>query len=801
MSNPRSEPEGLYDAGRATGRERTHVQARWAVSAVTTTGWDERLSRRRYATGSLGGSVLATVAFCWMVTGGTWDFLQSGLYTDFYDAQARALLAGHWNMPASVLLIEGIVEHGRTYMYYGPVPAILRMPVLLVTHRLDGRLTQPSMLLAYLVALFFTARLGWKIRRLVAGDRDVSGAEALLVGVVMLVIGVGSSLFFLASDPIIYHEAELWGAALAIAAFDFLLSFLLRHSLLSAVLAGVFATLSILTRASVGAGPVAALALTAAVWCVALRRRGGGHGAPWRRRLAAIFGVGEPEARLAQALVLIACVLVPVVSYAAINEVKFGTLFSLPLEHQVETVISAHRKATLAANGGSLFGLKFVPTALLAYLRPDALQVTRLFPFLMFPPSASVIGHVLYDDRDWASSIPATMPLLGLWAVVGLWSSFRPRRRRFGGGVEPLGGVGSEQEAAGALGAADVPAEEAELGLRVLRIPMVGAAVGTIGVLTIAFIANRYLADFMPLVVLAGLSGFQVTVHWVRGVGAASPAGDSGHRRGRHRAGRHPAGSGRSGRHRSLRRPLSVTAMSLLGAFGLWSNAALGIVYQFELRAAVPLSMRADFVSFQERLDAKLFGNPPANVLRTSRLGGNEPAGTLEIVGRCTALYESTGLSGGWDAVERSEAGGHFRLQVVFPATTGGAWMPVLANGQAQQGDFLALRSVSRGSYQFGYLFQAPGQDFITGTVFSAVPGRSYVVDAVLDPRIGEIAAEVDGNSEYDLGYLVRNAQPYDVGINDFGGPVAARFPGSVHQLAVTTPICQALERRFGPSP
>ena len=49
------------------------------------------VSHRRYATGSIAGSALAVAAFCWMITGGTWDFLQTGLYTDFYDAQARAL--------------------------------------------------------------------------------------------------------------------------------------------------------------------------------------------------------------------------------------------------------------------------------------------------------------------------------------------------------------------------------------------------------------------------------------------------------------------------------------------------------------------------------------------------------------------------------------------------------------------------------------------------------------------------------------------------------------------------------------
>jgi hypothetical protein len=715
-----------------------------------------------------------------MLTGGTWDFLQTGLFTNFYDAQARSLLAGHWYLPPSVLSIEGIVEHGKTYMYFGPVPAILRMPVLLFTHRFDGRLTQPSMLLAYVLALVFTARLGWRIREIVAGDENVSRIEAFLVGLAVAAIGLGSNLFFLASDPTIYHEAELWGAALAIGAFSFLVDFLVLPSLRSCVLAGVFATLSILSRASVGAGPVAALALTAVVWVVAsfpARTRGAAQA--WRRRFAGFLGIPEPEARPWTTIVLVTCVLVPVLSYVAINEVKFGALFSVPFDKQVETAISAHRRATLAANGGSLFGLKFVPTALLAYLRPDALQVTRLFPWLMFPPSAKVVGHVRYDDLDWASSIPATMPLLALWAVIGCAGIFWPRRRRLAGRrPEPTTVSGGPQ------GVTDVPVDATRQGTAVrgsgpsvLRVPVIGAIVGTIGVLTIAFIANRYLADFMPLIVLAGVTGFQLTLRWARAVRGRAQLGGS--------------------KRRATAPALIVIAMALLGVCGLWANTSLSLIYQRELRSGVPVSMRAGFVSFQERLDAALFGGPPENVIRVRTLGPNQPAGTLEIVGNCSALYQSTGIAGGWAVVERSQAGGHFRIEVSFPDSANTDWLPILVNGADQQAAYLALRSPSRGLYQFGYLFQAPGQQFVTGSIFSAVPGKSYVIDAVLDPSIGEISAMVDGNTDYDLTYYVRNDRPFYVGTNPLGGPVAGRFPGSVRRLPVTTPICDALRARF----
>ncbi len=63
--------------------------------------------------------------------------------------------------------IEGFVIDGRTYMYFPPFPAMLRVPVLIVTDRFDGRLTTVSMLLAWIVLAVATATLFWNVRMLV----------------------------------------------------------------------------------------------------------------------------------------------------------------------------------------------------------------------------------------------------------------------------------------------------------------------------------------------------------------------------------------------------------------------------------------------------------------------------------------------------------------------------------------------------------------------------------------------------------------------------------------------------------
>src|ERR1700728_2485454 len=242
-----------------------------------------RLTARRWVRASAVSIALCASVFTWLVTDESMNLFRSTPFSNFYDVQARALLHGHWNMPPLVLWVEGIKTAGRTYMYYGPVPALLRIPVLLITSRLDGRLTEVSLLIAFVVTLVFVSRLSWKLRLVVRGAEVLSWGEAALAGVWTAVIGLGSVFLFLSGSIQVYHEAELWGAALTLGAFDAIFGFVLRPSRWRVVGAGALATLSIMTRGSVGAGPVAALGLLAAGHgAVALWRRFSGRDLPGR---------------------------------------------------------------------------------------------------------------------------------------------------------------------------------------------------------------------------------------------------------------------------------------------------------------------------------------------------------------------------------------------------------------------------------------------------------------------------------------------------------------------------------------
>ena len=164
----------------------------------------------------------------------------------------------------------------------------------------------------------------------------------------------------------------MWGAAFSLGAFYSLLGFLERPRAGRLFWTGVFATLAMMTRGSVGAGPLVAIGLVTAAYLLALSATRLRRLERLSDQVTRIVGVRPPDRPGRLACGLFAAMAIPLVFFAAVNEVKFDTAFSIPVDRQVFSLENAHRQAVLASNGGSLFGLKFLPTNLLQFVRPDA---------------------------------------------------------------------------------------------------------------------------------------------------------------------------------------------------------------------------------------------------------------------------------------------------------------------------------------------------------------------------------------------------------------------------------------------
>ena len=577
---------------------------------------------------------------------------------------------------------EAFVIGNKTYTYFGPWPSVLRMPVAVFTHRFDGRLTQLSILLAFAVFMVATSRLLWRIRELARGDEPATRVERVSVVVFMLVIGAGSVVLFLASRPVVYHEAELWGAAWSVAAFAAILELQQHPTLRAVVWSGVFTALALLTRGSVGLGPVVALGLVLAGQLLAILR---GRRAAGDRNLA---------------ISVFVALLVPLALYVYVNEARFGTPFKLPIDKQIATAIDPIRPHIFAGTHGSLFAAKFVPTDLVALLRPDAIGFSAVFPYITFPHRAHVLGNITFAAIDPATSLPVAMPFLFVLGVVGIVAVFRKRFSH-------------------------------------LRVLVIGAAVGGLGVVTIPFISQRYLSDFVPLVVVLAGAGMYLLL-------ARGP---------------------------QFGRALLV-GFGVLAAASLLANFALALVYQRAYSPFTADSERAAFVRFQR--DAP--GGSHMTVLRGSALPKPSAAGTLFVLGDCDGVYWSDGTA--WHPVERTDATGRYPMQLTLPRRPAGTRETILEAGAPGASDHVDVEYLAGDRIRF--VFTSPHLPTEAAGASVPRPAGAAPVEIVYDTDLGQLDVSVRGRSV--LGYAYGLA----------GAPVRIVAPGA-RLDGVAPKFCQSL--------
>ncbi len=341
------------------------------------------------------------------------------------------------------------------------------MPILLVTHSLDGRLTALSIFASWLATALFGALLLWRIRIVIRGDAPLGWAESgILWGAPRFHPGrFRAGLSGVAARRL--SEDLAWSIALCSASLFALLGVIEQPSWGRVAASGVLVLLTNLNRATTGYACVLGTILIAAWFAL-------GRAGPDRRRWA---------------LPVLLAGMVPLVAGCAVDLAKFNLFFGVPPSEQL--IYKAYGFSRI--NGGHYFAVRFLPSTLQTYLSPGNLRLTSVFPYLTLPDiPTQPIAHTTLFTRAPTASVPASMPLLfgaGLWGVI---ATFEPGR----------------------------PAV-----VRSIRILLVAAAVSAGSVMIFGWVLERFVGDFMPLLILASmigmvdiwrrLEGRQPTVHFL----------------------------------------------------------------------------------------------------------------------------------------------------------------------------------------------------------------------------------------------------------------------------------------------
>jgi len=260
--------------------------------------------------------------------------------------------------------------------------------------------------------------------------------------------------------------------------------------------------------------------------------------------------------------------LVPLTVGCAINYVKFGSLFGIPISSQL-----VYKDFGLShQNGGKYFGLRYLPATLQAYLDPTNFRISSIFPFITLGPNPNgpVDGTQLFVRAPTASAL-VSMPLLVGAGLTGVISAFMPRRT---------------------------------VAMKTIRLLLVSAAVAAGPVMIFGWIYERFVAEFMPLLVLSSALGMVAIWRWMEM---------------RSRTGR----------------IWVVAAIGVLGAFGVWSNMGYAVMPDVNWTH----TQLTNYLGVQRSV-SDVTGHPLDHYVVVGHgFPANAPLGTLYIEGDCAALY------------------------------------------------------------------------------------------------------------------------------------------------------------------
>jgi hypothetical protein len=390
-----------------------------------------------------------------MLTYGTGRLFEADAFGNFYDYQAQAWLHGRWDVPEPALGGEAFVVNGKVYGYFGPTPALQRLPAIALGVGF-GRLTRCCMLVDFAACLL----AGYLILRHAAHLGGQIAPPRWLVVMFTIAVGLGSTLFYLGSRAYVYHEAILCGAAFALWSVWCALRYLAAPESRWWIGAAVCGTLAVQAR------PPAGLYALTLLGCVALNH------AITRRRFAPLWvgivaGLG-------------------VLSFNAVGYLKFGVFDGCPLRYHVQ-----YTPERLAAIGGHNFHLSNLRFNADSYLWRSNVTLNRHFPYLYldYLNRTKEYPESKIDYRDPTLAVPYAMPALVFLALIGLVTEVRSRQSAVTGNR-----------------------------LRALTWVWAAAGPFMIAMLTAVAVTQRYTADFCSFLVPASaLGGMSIaTCAWHR---------------------------------------------------------------------------------------------------------------------------------------------------------------------------------------------------------------------------------------------------------------------------------------------
>jgi hypothetical protein len=333
---------------------------------------------------------LITLFYGYFTSYGSWDFFEPDPKGQgaAYDDMAESLLQGKTQVQAVSIPAEIFLTHSGVQMYFGPWPALARIPLNALFPDLEAQWARASVLCACLLSMAALFILCGKALEKNPALGPASKRFWRLVSTTALCLG--SPLLFLSSTCAIYHEAIAWGLA---------------------------STLWSITLAGTPAGGIAA--------GIALLSR-----LPFGIVAIAFHGTSSLLQKTSKARILALLPVAAAILFQAwVNTERFGAPWTFAQFQWYDPILSQKEGTAHPALTQGNIHLGRIPDRLNAYFLPHAKNFSSQFPFVE-------LATVTLQNPELTDWMEPTLPLtlsspallaIGLAGILLLGHMIRPK--------------------------------------------------------------------------------------------------------------------------------------------------------------------------------------------------------------------------------------------------------------------------------------------------------------------------------------------------------------------------------------
>ncbi len=324
------------------------------------------------------------------ITYWTWRPIGPEVRNSAYDSLGLHLLQGSSEVDEGTIEWESFKIDGRSYIYFGAFPALIRILPNLVFPEITGMWPRVSCLLASLTAMLAFAGI---VSLITQRNRGGVFPAGYFVFFSILGFGLGTPLLYLMSCGRIYHEAILWGLAGSTAALYFIVklasgSGVYYHNLF---FFSFWTAATLLARVTFGI-PLCLIALFLFIAGLVRTPRDAGTG----RIATSVFGAFLPLG-------------IGLLFQAWYNIDRFGSIFSF--------IDYSHFYIHPEEIGGG-FNIARIPSSFAAYFSPFRSYFQLRFPYVRMLNPQYFINEIFFHWRE--PVLPLTLG--SLWLLIpGTW--------------------------------------------------------------------------------------------------------------------------------------------------------------------------------------------------------------------------------------------------------------------------------------------------------------------------------------------------------------------------------------------